>query len=77
MTSLKTQLIDANADGIHRVVENGNQKFLCFTRTTDIWIICVTDGTDVWKTEIDADELESYKDLAEVTTVEAFLSKFR
>lgn len=77
MSDLKSLVETAEVKEIHRVVQNGNEKFLCFTRTSATWMLCTTNGTDMWKVEIDEDELESYRDLAGVTTVEVFLSKFR
>ncbi|OWF38621.1 uncharacterized protein LOC110466054 [Mizuhopecten yessoensis] len=79
MASLKAILIDAKVDELHLVETVKNAKSLYFTGlgTNDKWKICSTNGTDVWKVELDDDELESYKDAAGVSTLEAFLSKFR
>ncbi|XP_060081674.1 uncharacterized protein LOC132560984 [Ylistrum balloti] len=79
MSGLKALLIDAKVDELQVVETENNTKSLYFTGigANDKWKICSTNGTDVWKVELDADELESYKDAAEVSTIEAFLSKFR
>lgn len=77
MTSLKNLVTEAKVDGLHSVVENGNQKFLCFTRFSTDWIICVTDGVDMWRLELDDEELESCRELAEATSMDSYLGKIR
>lgn len=77
MSDLKSLLVDAKVDELHKVVKEAGHKYLYFTTARENWKICVTDGTDVWRLELDADELESYKDIADVNNVDVFLSKFR
>ena len=36
-----------------------------------------TDGVDVWRLEMDEDELESHRELSETSSMEAFLLKIR
>lgn len=78
MASVKDMVMIGKVDNIHTVVETAGQKYLCFTRlTSDAWILCATDGCDLWRLELDADELDAHRDLAEISTLDAYLAKFR
>ena len=77
MASLKDLVTDNNVNELHNVVENGRQKFLCYTSLSSYWLLAVTDGVDLWKLELDEEELESHRELAEINTNDAFLSKVR
>ena len=77
MTSLKNLVTEAKVESLHSVVENGNQNFLCFTRFSTNWIICVTDGVDMWRMELDDEELESCREVAEVNSMDSYLGKIR
>jgi hypothetical protein len=77
MTSLKNLVTEAKVESLHSVVENGNQNFLCFTGFSTNWIICVTDGVDMWRMELDDEELESCREVAEVNSMDSYLGKIR
>ncbi|XP_011684244.1 protein PAXX [Strongylocentrotus purpuratus] len=78
MSSAKTVATEGGVDGQHSIVKNESAKYLCFTSCDkDTWIIHVTDGTDVWRLAMDYLQLESHRDLAEVTTYEAYFLRFR
>lgn len=77
MTDLKQLITNAKLDNIQRIVLNGKQKYLCFTHLTSCWVLCATDGMDVWRLELDEHEIESHRELAEVNTLDAFLAKIR
>ena len=77
MTGLKNLVTESKVESLHSVVQNGNQEFLCFTRFSTNWIICVTDGVDLWRLELDEEELESCRELAESNSLDAYLGKIR
>ena len=79
MSDLASQLRDAKLESAQRVVTNGGQKYLCFTRIRDskLWVIAATDGIDVWSQQFDEEGLEAQRDLSGVTSVESFLLRFR
>ncbi|KAJ8308850.1 hypothetical protein KUTeg_013724 [Tegillarca granosa] len=58
MTDLKQLITNAKLDNIQRIVLNGKQKYLCFTHLTSCWVLCATDGMDVWRLELDEHEIE-------------------
>ncbi|XP_041354290.1 uncharacterized protein LOC121372094 [Gigantopelta aegis] len=77
MGDFKNLLIEAEVIDLHRTTDNGRVKFLCFTRFHDnAMILGVSDGVDVWRLELDSDELDTHRDLAGVT-IDAYLVKFR
>ncbi|KAK7466621.1 hypothetical protein BaRGS_00037278 [Batillaria attramentaria] len=80
MSDIKSIVKNNNVESIHRVVENGRQKFLCFTRlgeADDVWVVVVTDGADVWKNEFDEEGLDAQRDLVNVSTTDAFLTRVK
>ena len=78
MSDFKNLLTEAKVIDLHSTTENGRDKFLCYTRFHDNTLILgVSDGVDVWRLELDSDELDIHRDLADVTTIDAYLTKFR
>lgn len=80
MSDLKTSVRKNGVECVHKVVENGRQKFLCFSRladANDAWVLMVTDGADAWKMEYDEEGLEAQRDLVNVSTTDAFLTRVR
>jgi hypothetical protein len=77
MTSFITLITDAKCRQLHRVIKSGGEKYLCFTRVTSAWIVCVTDGVSLWKVDLDEEETDALRDLAGINTMEAFLTRFR
>ncbi|XP_061172625.1 uncharacterized protein LOC133181971 [Saccostrea echinata] len=77
MSSYKDSILDAKVINLHKVVENGRQRFICFTKMGTYWSLNVTDGLDVWRLEMDEDEFESHRELSETSSKEAFLLKIR
>ncbi|KAL5008747.1 hypothetical protein ScPMuIL_014328 [Solemya velum] len=75
--SFSDQITEAGVDALLKVVKNGKQKFLCFTHLGTSWVVCVTDGSDLWRLEIDSDELEARRDSEALDTVDEFLTTFR
>ncbi|KAL4237917.1 hypothetical protein ACF0H5_002627 [Mactra antiquata] len=59
---------------LHRVVKGDDDKYLCYTKSTTGWTICVTDGVSLWKVEMDEDTVN---DIPGVTSMDAFFIKFR
>ncbi|XP_041475000.1 protein PAXX-like [Lytechinus variegatus] len=77
MSSAKSAARDAEADCHHFIVKNESTKYLCFTSCDkDSWILHVTTGIDVWRLAMDSSQLESHRDLADVTTNEAYFLRF-
>ena len=80
MTDLKSIVKNCGVESIHTVVENGRQKFLCFTRLSeanDTWFVVASDGADVWRSEFDEDGLDAQRDLVNVSTTDAFLTRLK
>ncbi|XP_046338555.1 uncharacterized protein LOC124119924 [Haliotis rufescens] len=78
MSDFAVLITEAKVEELHRVYRNAKNAFLCFTRLADpSWVVSVTDGVDVWRLELDYDELDSHRDLSGVNTMSAFLTKFR
>ena len=77
MDNLKLCISENTVDNLHAIVDSGSGRFMCFTRLdSDVWIICASDGCDVWRLEMDNDELEAHRDLASLN-MDAFLARFR
>ena len=78
MASIKDVICDGKVESLHAVVETGGNKFVCFTRLSpESWVLCVTDGFDLWRLELDLDDLDARRDLAEVASIDAYVSRFR
>ncbi|CAC5405692.1 unnamed protein product [Mytilus coruscus] len=77
MTSLKNLVTESKVESLHAVVKNGKQEFVCFTRLATHWIICITDGAEMYITELDAEELESCRELAEISSMDTYLARIR
>ncbi|XP_072173245.1 protein PAXX-like [Diadema setosum] len=76
MSSGKSLAKEEGADCLHRVLEEGSDKYLCFTSCDrETWIIQVTNGIDVWRKLLDQANLESHRELADVTTYSAYFSR--
>ena len=80
---------DIDLYSLHRTIENGRQKYLCFTKlkikTTDenassdgrVLMLEVSDGLDLWIVELDDQDVDTHRDLHNMSTSEAFYSKIR
>lgn len=81
MENLKELVENAKVKEIHQTVENGRQKYMCFTSFSNglspTWNMCVSDGVDMWRLELDEDELDAHRDLAGVNSADTFLSRFK
>lgn len=78
MSSFASLITDANCNELHRVVDSSGSKYLCFSRfDKSCWIVCVTDGVSLWKLDLDEEEADAQRDLANISTMEAFLTRFR
>lgn len=80
MSAVTNILKKCQVDSVHRSIENGRQKFLCFTRleeADDSWVVVVTDGVDVWKNEYDEEALKAQCDLVSISQLDVFLTRFR
>ncbi len=78
MPSIRDIVGDSGVESLHAVVESGGSKYLCFTRLTDEnWLVAVSDGCEMWRLELDADDLETYRDIADVTTIDIYLARFK
>ena len=79
MASIKDLAIDAQVEALHCVVETGSGKFVCYTRlaAADAWVVGVTDGCDLWRLELDVEDMDTQRDLSDVSSLDAYLSKLR
>ncbi|KAL8602465.1 hypothetical protein ACOMHN_063332 [Nucella lapillus] len=80
MSDLKSIVKNCKVESVHAVIENGRQKFLCFTRLSEeenTWFVLASDGADVWRVEFDEDGLDAQRDLVNVSTTDAFLTRFK
>ncbi|XP_052766921.1 uncharacterized protein LOC128207817 [Mya arenaria] len=77
MTTFAAQITEAKCSDLHRAVKSGDDRHLCFTRLSGTWLVCVTDGVSLWRTELDEEEVDALRDLAGINTLEAFFHKFR
>lgn len=79
MSEFVSNLKEANVHNLHRLVKNGDKKYLCFTQTnaSNGWSVLVSDGIDVWMQEYDEDSLEALRDLSGINALDAYLAKIR
>lgn len=77
MSSFKDSILEAKVENLHRLIENGRQKFLIFTKMGKSFSLNATDGIDVWRLDMDEKESESLRELSETSSNEAFLLKIR
>ena len=78
MANIKDLVTDAEVESLHHVVETGSGKFVCYSRlAVDAWVVGVTDGCDLWRLELDMDDLDSQRDLSDVSSLDAYLAKLR
>lgn len=78
MTSVRDIVGEAKVASLHAVVEQGGNRYVCFTGlSNNNWLVATTDGCELWRLELDSGDLEDHRDLAEITTVDAFLSRVR
>ena len=77
MSSFAVQIRDSKCNTLHRVVESSDEKYLCYTRLSNSWIVCVTDGISLWKLDLDEEEADALRDASSINTIEAFFTKFR
>ena len=77
MTVYKDSILEAKVVDLHKIIRNGHQRFLCYTSMGASFSLNTTDGVDVWRLEMDEDELESHRELSETSSLEAFLLKIR
>ena len=78
MANIKDLVTDAQVESLHCVVETGSGKFVCYSRlAVDAWVVGATDGCDLWRLELDMDDLDSQRDLSDVSSLDAYLAKLR
>lgn len=74
---LKEIICDGKCNELHTVVDTGSNKSIVFTRCeSDLFVICASDGCDLWKLELDQDEFDASKELASLNS-EAYLNNLR
>lgn len=77
MSALATKVTECSCADLHRVVKSDAEKYLCFTRMGKEFVVCVSDGVTLWKTDLDEGEVDVLRDLAGISTIDAFLTKLR
>ena len=74
---LKEVICNGKCDELHVVVDAASTKYIVFTRCDcDTFIICASDGYDLWRLEIDEEEFGALKELASLNS-EAYLNNLR
>jgi len=75
--SLKEIIYSATCNDLHVVINCAGSKYIIFTRCeSDIFIICSSDGYDVWRLEIDKNDFDAMTEIAGLST-EGYLSSLR
>eukprot|EP00058_Branchiostoma_floridae_P025962 XP_002611452.1 hypothetical protein BRAFLDRAFT_63916 [Branchiostoma floridae] len=78
MSSVSELVGDGRCAQLQQVVDCAGGRFVCFTRcTAAAWSISVTDGVDVWIWQAGQTELDAHRDVAELSSFEAYFSRFR
>ncbi len=78
MASLKDVISEANLEAVHCVSETSAGKYVCYTRLLDdAWVVGTTDGCDLWRIEMDFEELDAHRDLADSNSLDAYLSRIK
>lgn len=78
MASLKDMISDASLEGVHCVSETSAGRYVCYTRMLDdAWVVGTTDGCDLWRIEMDSEELDAHRDLADSNSMDAYLSRIK
>ncbi|CAH1791798.1 unnamed protein product [Owenia fusiformis] len=80
MSSFHQKIKDQKLDSLHKVIDNGTNKYLFFTKFLDqhqSWILCVSDGIELWRLEVDDQELDTRRDVLELSSIDSYLTKFR
>ncbi|ESO87659.1 hypothetical protein LOTGIDRAFT_234912 [Lottia gigantea] len=73
----KDILTDNQICELNQTIQNGDEKYLCFTTFDLQWTICVTDGVNVWRLSVDEDDFQTHKELTNIDKDDAFCSKIR
>ena len=74
---MKTIVADAKCQELHAVIKTASDKYLCYTRTEgNCFVLAASNGYDVWRTEIDWEELKTLADLSDLST-DNYLGKIR
>ena len=75
-------LRDTGVTDLETIVKSEHQTFLCFTKTkqedsqTHLQIE-ISDGVELWISELDQKDVETQKDVNDISSVDAFLIKIR
>lgn len=79
MSGFLSALKEADVDNLHKQLNHGDKRYLCFTKVTQggKWRVLVSDGIDVWMQEYDEDSLEALRDVGGINSMDAYLNKFR
>ncbi|XP_027059084.1 uncharacterized protein LOC113685740 [Pocillopora damicornis] len=67
-------------EALHATASCGPTRFLVWTRLPEdssTWILNATDGVNVWHSQLDLEQLDSHRELAEIDKYEAYFSMFR
>ncbi|KAK6181511.1 hypothetical protein SNE40_009348 [Patella caerulea] len=76
----KDVIIDNKIDDIYQIVISGDEKYLSFTyfdSPSKSWTLCVTNGIDVWRLVMAEEDFNTHRELANISTEEAFCLKIR
>ncbi|XP_013407884.1 uncharacterized protein LOC106171910 [Lingula anatina] len=77
MPGFRELLREHGLNEVYKVTESLAGRYLVFMRVTgDKWVLCVSNGCDVWKTELNKEELEAERDVADFKSLEEYLTRF-
>ena len=78
MASLKSVIEGACVSNLRTVTEQGSEKYVCFTGFEgEKWHVSATDGSLLWKLELNEDGIDEIREDADISTVDTLLAKTR
>lgn len=77
MSGFRELIRESGIDSLNRVIQNGDTKYVVFTRLTSQWALCVSDGIEVWRIEWDEEEMEAHRDLAGISSASVMLNRIK
>ena len=80
MTTFDAILKEAEVSTLHLSIDNGSQRYVCCTKIGydfSSFILQVTDGIDVWSLELENDDVDTQKDLHNLSSTKVFFRKIK
>ena len=80
MSTFNMILKDADIAALHLSIDNGSQRYICCTKTaTDFsdFSLQVTDGIEVWSLVLENEDVDTQKDLHNLSSSKVFFNKIK